>query len=418
MQTMKDTPSAADISILRRLAAEVAEIAELPVHQRKRELWTKNNDLTPVRPMVSIDQICWNEFHDPDLHCQCTDGLCRGFEWYFRETLYRWKHFPADMVVGRGVGVWKAVNYPFNLGLTFVQDIAVSDPTNGVVGHLYHNLFETEADIEKIQIPDITYDEATTMQNHEKVSKVLAGIMDVGLVGVDPGYLAPWDLIAQSMGVQTALFAMVDRPDYIHKILTRITKAYHYMLDQVEEMNLLGGPQSMVHCAGAYTNDLPKPGYDPAKPRLKDQWTCGMAQMLSTVSPAMFKEFEVDYVAPLGARFGLYYYGCCDPLDGKIDEVRQIPNVRKISMSTWVDQENGARQLKGDFVFSRKPNPAFLAFDRFDEKLVRDDLVATREICRAHGCPLEFILKDISTVRREPQRLSRWAHIAMEVAEQ
>ena len=92
-----------------------------------------------------------------------------------------------------------------------------------------------------------------------------------------------------------------------------------------------------------------------------------------------------------------------------------IPNVRKISMSPWADQDNGARQIKGDFVFSRKPNPAFLAPDRFDEKLIRDDLTVTRDICKAHGCPLEFILKDISTIHYEPRRLDRWAQIAMEV---
>jgi len=139
--------------------------------------------------------------------------------------------------------------------------------------------------------------------------------------------------------------------------------------------------------------------------------------MFSTVGPAIFQEFEVDYFAPLAERFGLVYYGCCDPLDKKINEVRKIPHVRKISMSPWADQENGARQLKGEFVFSRKPNPAFLAPDHFNETIIRDDLVATRDICAAHGCPLEFILKDISTVHYEPQRLFRWAQIAMDVVE-
>ena len=47
---------------------------------------------------------------------------------------------------------------------------------------------------------------------------------------------------------------------------------------------------------------------------------------------------------------------------------------------------------------------------------MRDDLLATRRICEAHGCPLEFILKDISTMHDEPARLTEWARIAMEVA--
>jgi len=188
-------------------------------------------------------------------------------------------------------------------------------------------------------------------------------------------------------------------------------------LDQLESMRLMGGPQATIHCTGAYTDALPAPGYDPKAVRAKDVWCFGLAQMFSTVSPAMFDEFEVQYFAPVAARFGQVYYGCCDPLDRKMNEVRKIPNVRKVSMSAWVDEEHGATEIGGDYVFSRKPNPAFLATDTFNEKAVRDDLTRTRDICRANGCPLEFILKDISTVRYEPARLARWADIAMDVAQ-
>jgi hypothetical protein len=86
-------------------------------------------------------------------------------------------------------------------------------------------------------------------------------------------------------------------------------------------------------------------------------------------------------------------------------------------MSPWADQERGAAEIGRQYVFSRKPSPAFLAGDRFDEERVRTDLAATREVCRRHGCPLEFILKDISTVGYRPERLFAWARIAMGVAE-
>ena len=69
-----------------------------------------------------------------------------------------------------------------------------------------------------------------------------------------------------------------------------------------------------------------------------------------------------------------------------------IPNVRKVSMSPWVDEQRGAAEIGSDFVYSRKPSPAFLAFDTFDSSAVRDDLLATRRVCEKHNCPLEFIL--------------------------
>jgi hypothetical protein len=160
---------------------------------------------------------------------------------------------------------------------------------------------------------------------------------------------------------------------------------------------------------------LPAPGFDPARPRVKDLWMFGMAQMFSTVSPDMFKEFEIDYARRICERFGMVYYGCCEPLDGKMNEVRMLPNVRKISMSPWVDQERGAREIGGAYVFSRKPSPALIATDVFHPAAVREDLEATRRICEKHGCGLELILKDVSTIRYEPGRLDKWASVAMEV---
>ena len=84
-------------------------------------------------------------------------------------------------------------------------------------------------------------------------------------------------------------------------------------------------------------------------------------------------------------------------------------------MSPWANQERGAEAIGRDYVFSRKPSPAMLAFDTFDPEAVRQDLLATHKICERYGCPLELILKDISTVRYEPERLFEWAKVAMEV---
>ena len=217
------------------------------------------------------------------------------------------------------------------------------------------------------------------------------------------------------MGVENALFALADKPEFMHCLVARLTDGYLCMLDQLEDQGLLCEPQSLIHCTGAYADELPAPGWDPRKPRTKDLWMFGLAQMLATVSPGMFKEFEVAYAGRICERFGLVYYGCCDPLDGKMAEVRMIPNVRKVSMSPWVNEERGAAEIRRDFVYSRKPSPALLATDRFSPEKVRADLAATRAVCQKYGCPLEFILKDISTVRYEPQRLFEWARIAMQV---
>lgn len=408
-------PTKQDIAIIRELARQKAEIAALPVQEEKRALWRKLNGLKPDRPTVAIDQVCWNEMNvNDELTLRCADPELRGFEDRLRRELFQWRHFPGDMVVDPYIHVSKAIHNT-GFGVRVQERVAVTDPTSGVVGHKYTNQFETEEDLEKIQIPRLTHDETETARRLDFAHELFDGIIDVRLWGVD-AYLSLWDPISTWMSVESALLAIVDRPDYVHRLVGRMTDGYMAMFDQAEAEGLLCGPQNWVHCTGAFTDELPAPGYNPEKPRTKDMWAMGLAQMFSTVSPKIFKEFEVDYVSRLCARFGLVYYGCCDPLDGKMNEVRMIPNVRKVSMSPWVNEERGAAEIAGDYVYSRKPSPAFLAHDSFDAEAVRSDLQKTREICKRYGCPLEYILKDISTVRYQPQRLFKWSEVAMEVA--
>ena len=408
-------PNRQDVAIVRELAARVAEIAALPVQESKRALWRKLNGLRPERPMVMIDQVCWNEMNvDDELTLRCTDKECRGYEEYLRRTLFQWKHFPVDMVVEPFVRVPKAIRNT-GFGVHVQEETVVTDPTNSVVGHQFINQFRSEEDVEKIRMPQVSHDAAETDRRLAVAHELFDGILEVRPWGADP-YLSLWDPISTWMGVENALYAMVDQPELIHKILRRMTEGYLCMLEQLEQQGLLCHSQSLIHCTGAYTDELPAAGFNPDKPRTKDIWMFGLAQMLSTVSPEMFKEFEVDYASRICERFGLVYYGCCDPLDRKMKQVRMIPRVRKVSMSPWVDEQRGAAEIGRDFVYSRKPNPALLAGPAFHEEQVREHLLATKEACRRNGCPLEYILKDISTVCYQPQRLFEWGRIAMEVA--
>lgn len=406
-------PSLRDREIIRRLAAETAEIAALPIQEETRRLWRCLNGLRPERPMVAIDQVCWNEMNvDDELTLLCEDPECRAYEDWLRRTLYQWRHFRVDMVVEPFVRVPKAItNTGFGIGTK--ERIAVTDPTNSVVGHAFENQFQTDADLDKIQTPVITHDAAETARRLEVAHELFDGTLEIVEWGYDP-YLSVWDPISFWMSVEGALYGIIDRPEFMLELGRRVVNGYMSMLDQLEEQGLLCHHQSLIHCTGAYTDELPAPGFDPARPRTKDIWMFGLAQMFSTVSPEMFEEFEIDLCMPLFKRFGLVYYGCCDPLDRKMAQVRKIPNVRKVSMSPWADEERSAAEIRGDYVFSRKPNPALLAWPTFDEDAAREHIRTTIDICARHGCPLELIFKDISTVAYQPQRLWRWAEITME----
>jgi hypothetical protein len=408
------TPQERDM--LRVLASQVAEVAALPVQQETIALWKALNGLKPVRPMVAIDQVCWHEVDvDGELALQTESPFARTLETRLRRILYAWRHMRADMVVEPTITIPKVIRST-GLGIEIVEQRAVTDPNNDIVGHFYVDQLKTDEDVLKIHTPELELDEKATAEAEEAAHAVFDGLLAVQMQGMLPTF-AVWDVIVQWRGAQNVIYDLADRPAFIHKIMARLTEAYLGMLDQLEEKGLLGYAQSTIHCSGAYTDELPAPGFDPRRPRARDLWTCGMAQIFSTVSPAMHQEFEMDYAVRWYERFGLVYYGCCEPLHKKIDLVKRIPHVRKVSMSPWVDVEQGAQRIGKDLVFSRKPSPAYLAGPTWDAEAVRQDLQDTQECCARHGCPVEFILKDISTVCYQPQRLWAWADVARRVVE-
>ena len=403
--------TASDRDALRRLGDELAEIARLPEQQEIIGLWKALNSLKPVRPMVIIDQMPWNEMEiNGELTLQCEHPFCRALETQLRRSLYRWKHAPGDLAIQPEIVVSKVIRNS-GYGIEVEERTSALDIGNDVVGHYYVDQLKTDADIEKIHAPEVSLDTSATAECEEAAHEIFDDVLNVRMQGMLP-WLGPWDTIVQWCGVEGTLFDLSDRPEFMHRLVERLVDAYLAMLESAEEQGLLGHGQNEVHCTGAWTDELPAPGFDPDRPRTQDLWTFGMAQIFSSVSPAMFDEFEVPYMQRIYSRFGLGYYGCCDPLDDRIDLVRKIPNVRKISMSPWVNQERGARQIGPDYVFSRKPSPALLATDRFSPSAVEEDLRETIRVCKEHGCPLELILKDISTVRYEPQRLTEWDSIA------
>ena len=403
-----------DREILRDLGERIAEIAALPIHQEKIGLWKALNSLQPVRPMVTIDQVCWNEMEaDGELELQSEDPFCRSIETRLRRTLYSWRHMPVDMVVEPVLEFPKMI-HGLGFGVKTVEKTAAVDPRNDVVGHYYIDQIKTVEDLEKIQTPDPVLDEEATAATEARAREIFDGILTIRMQGQFPTF-AVWDWIAQWRGIEDLLYDLVDRPDFTHQIMARITDAALTMLDRLEERGLLGHNQRLIHCTGAYTDELPASGFDPERPFARDLWTCGMAQIFSSVSPATHQTFELDYANRWYARFGIVYYGCCEPLDDKMDIVKKVPNVRKVSMSPWVDVEKGAECIGKDLVFSRKPSPALLAVEDWDPVAVEKDLGETLDACKRHSCPVELILKDISTVRYEPQRLWEWADVAMRV---
>jgi len=410
--------AAADRDILRRLAGEVAEVAALDVFAETIAGWKRMNSLQPGRPMVWINEIPWHEMDvEGELTLRCTDPLCREHEQSLRRTLYQWRHMPADMVV-EPVHYCPLVVHDSGLGLAEDADVLRSDPESSIVSRRFHGQIQSEADLARIRPPVVRYDSVATERNYQALQEAIGDLLPVRKRGAPGFWFAPWDWLIRIWGVQQALEDLVLRPDLVHRAMDRLVGAYLHRLDQYEALGLLASNNGNVRVGSGglgYTDELPQPDGEPGTVRPMDQWGCATAQIFSDVSPAMHEEFALQYERRWLERFGLNYYGCCEPLHLKIDMLRRgVPRLRKVSISPRADAAAAARQVGTDLVLSLKPNPAVLATDAWNPEAAREDLRTLLESTR--GCAVEIIMKDISTVRYQPQRLWEWAAIAREEA--
>jgi hypothetical protein len=411
--------STKDRDILRRLAAEQARIAALPIHKDKAEMWRRLNDRQAVRPMVWINEICWNEMNlDAELTLQCQDAWAQEVELGLRRLLYHWRHLPADMIVDDYIACPLIVRSS-GFGLREDVDIVKTDATNDVVSRHFHPHIVNPEDIFKIQMPQVTFEREETERRFAAMCDIFADILPVRKVGFKGRWFAPWDELIRWWGVEEAMRDLVDRPEMVEAAISRLVDAYLCELDQWEALNLLtrNDDNTRIGSGGyGYTSALPGTVFDPAHPHTANLWVCATAQIFGSVSPRMHWDFALKHELRWLQRWGVTYYGCCEPLDVKMSILRRIPNLRKVSTSPWVNVERAVKEIGADYVMSRKPNPAVLATDVFNVDTARADLVAFLD--KARGCQVEIILKDISTVRYDPQRLWAWEKMAMQVVEQ
>lgn len=409
-----------DVIILRKLANEYARIAYQNVRKKVWELHADLNDLHPQRPIVLIDELPWHELNvDGSLTLQCQDPVFREAEEYMRKTVFQCKYFPGDIIVKPYYPVKKVI-HSTGIGVDVKEEILATDKQNGVVAHKYENQFETIADLEKLHNPIITYDKETSFSKLEKISEAIGDIIPVKLTGESTGYglgHGVWDTIATFMSVENLLYALVDEPELMHALAEKLTNIFIDTVRQYEEQNLLDGDSSFVHSASAASHELADSISDYEHIKLSNVWGRGYAQIFASVSPEMHDEFEIQYAKRSLAPFGLVYYGCCEPLDHKIDIIKQIPHLRKISITPWADIHVAAEAVGNNYVISAKPNPSNLPYAASNPELIRKELREILEACRKNNTPCELLLKDISTAGYNLENLITWNRIANEEME-
>ena len=405
-----------DKKIVRNLAGQYYNIAMSDKNAEKVKLYKAVNDLKMIRPVVLVDEIPWHEMNfNGELNLQCSDGGLRGLEHHFRYQLFKHKYFGADMYFTPYFSIGKHVRGT-GIGIGVEERTLATDPNNYIVSHEYVDKLQTDEDVEKLHKKTLTYDKESTEKHFAFVSDIIGDILPVKITGNNVGMgLTAWDIISMLKGVTNLFIDLAERPEFMHKIMRKLTDIYIDEVRQCEELNLFAVDYPYLHCAPAFTNDLePVADFDNVKP--KNVWGRGVAQIFGDVSPAMHNEFDTQYQIEATKDFGLVYYGCCEPLDNKIDILRQMKNLRKISITPWANINVAAEAIGRDYVLAAKPNPANVSVG-FDEDIIRKELTGIVDAAKKNNCAVDLVLKDISTVAKKPEHLIKWVQIAMEVVQ-
>jgi hypothetical protein len=209
--------------------------------------------------------------------------------------------------------------------------------------------------------------------------------------------------------------ATYDSPDAVHRLMGYLRDNALRMTRWAEGEGLLrlnNGNQDRFGSSYNFTTQLPAPGYEGGPARLCDMWGSTNSQETVGLSPRMFHEFCFPYYRDVCEPFGLVYYGCCEPAHPFWEDIRQLPHLKKVSISRWCDQAYMGDALRGtEIVFSRKPDPNYLSVDvRLDEEAwaahIRETLESTQ------GVFVEFIIRDVYTLHGNLDNARRAVEVA------
>jgi hypothetical protein len=398
--------------VLRCLAGQVAELAARPIEMEKRDLWYRHNALEATRPVIFCDpENGWKEIVTEE-QLKCENELARQWEGVLRRDIF-W---------GTSMGDDRVVEPFFNINYDYTEsDWGMHETkTGGVGGGAYHwdAPLKDYKDFDKLHFPDIKVDYQKTDLLKDLANEIFGDLLTISIKGNWWWTLGITQTLVFLRGLEQIMYDVYDYPDELHKLMSFLRDGHMHKLDFLERNSLLSlnNYGTYVGSGGfGYTTELPQKDFDKNKVRTIDMWGFGESQETSQISPDMFEEFIFPYQLTILQRFGLNCYGCCEALNKRWHIIEKIPNLRRISVSPWADLKDMAEKLGDRYVYSMKPNPAYLAVSNIDEELIRKGLREAMKVTK--GCRVEVIMKDNNTIGKNPENVIRWCKIAREEAE-
>jgi len=403
-----------DVQLIRDLARQYAEIAAKPIQDERRDLWRRHNSLERTRPLVYCRWFAtWNEH--PLSKLECEDPFWHQHERFLKMHLAQ-DEIGDDFIIEPWITQRASVQMPPE-GPWGVKYNRIPSPEPGGAWKYDPPLKDLE-DISKLVEPHHVIDEEATERNVERLQEAVADILEVN-VDRSPAYTVWRADLSTDLGylreLEQVMWDMSDNPEWLHRLLSFMSNG---VLTVHEEAERAGDWRLCNHQNQAmpYARELEDPRAN-GEPVTRDRlWVFMAAQEFALISPAMHDEFMFRYQFPILEKFGLVAYGCCEDLTQKIDYLRRLPNLRRIAVTPVADVAKSAEQIRDDYVFSWRPNPAEMVCCGFDpdhvRKVIREGMEASK------GCHVDITLKDVQTVEGEPERLIEWVRIVREIGDE
>jgi hypothetical protein len=404
-----------DLEILRALFRRKRDIAHDPVMAERKQQWLRLAALDPIRPMILAETGGVIDELIPLSSLQCREAWARSMERGLRELIFRYDYVNDDYVVEP----WIQYGWNVTVGDFGVTTELVRGANEGRLGSYTWDppIKDLERDLDRLHFRTLSVDREATSQWGSFLDEHFGDILPVRRRA---GYWwtagLTWSLI-NLVGLETMMLAMYDHPEALHRLMAFLRDDFLNLLDGFEQQDLLSLNNENDYTGSGtqgWTTELPQEDWQVGDAvRVRDIWGLSESQETVGVSPGMFEEFIFPYQLPVISRFGLSYYGCCEPVHTRWHIIKRIPNLRRVSVSPWCNEEKMAAELGNDYIYCRKPNPALISTGRFDEAAIREDVRTTLRIAGG-GC-LEFAMKDVHTLAGDPLRLGRWVALARSV---
>ena len=403
---------------LRALAKRKREISELPVMEKRTARWYRHNQVMPGEPMVVIELLSFADDLIPKLKCSVPET--RFLERNLLLDIVNHELVDDDKVVTPDLEIpmkIKAAEYGIDINRK-----SVVDSTGRHLGYAdEHPVKDLNNDLEIIKPASFTYDRNSTENLTALACECIGDILEVKVKNNSlRWHMALTAKAVKLMGMENFFMALAADPEGINQLLGFLRNDIISFLDWLEEKNLLTLNNGNDYAgAGSYgfTRELPvTKDAEEGNIRIRDLWANLNSQETVGVSPDMYKEFIYPYYRDLAERFGLVYYGCCEPVHTVWDGcLENLPNLRKVSISPWCDERMMGERLKGSrVIYSRKPSPNLIGVGSFQEDTFKSHIKETLEATR--GCTVEFIYRDVYTLSGDLEKPKKAVQIIRELA--